>query len=69
MCVECTDNTFHNIFNLITFCVKLANVSRLHCYCLYQVKIPTPPNTAGVKLIALKGRPRYKSGENAIVWK
>jgi AP-2 complex subunit mu-1 len=34
-----------------------------------EVKIPTPPNTAGVKLIALKGRPRYKSGENAIVWR
>ncbi|XP_019857611.1 PREDICTED: AP-2 complex subunit mu-like [Amphimedon queenslandica] len=34
-----------------------------------EVKIPTPPNTAGVKLISLKGRPRYKSGENAIVWK
>lgn len=34
-----------------------------------EVKIPTPPNTAGVKLISLKGRAKYKPGDNAIVWK
>lgn len=34
-----------------------------------EIKIPTPPNTAGVKVIALKGRARYKAGENSIVWK
>ena len=34
-----------------------------------EVRIPTPPNTSGVKIITLKGRAKYKSGENAIVWK
>jgi AP-2 complex subunit mu-1 len=34
-----------------------------------EVRIPTPPNTSGVQLICMKGRAKYKAGENAIVWK
>ena len=34
-----------------------------------EVRIPVPPNTSGVKIITLKGKAKYKSGENAIVWK
>lgn len=34
-----------------------------------EVKIPTPLNTAGVQLICLKGKAKYKAAENAIVWK
>ena len=34
-----------------------------------QVRIPTPPNTSGVQLICMKGKAKYKAGENAIVWK
>ncbi|CAI4231038.1 unnamed protein product [Auanema sp. JU1783] len=34
-----------------------------------EVRIPTPPNTSGVQLICLKGKAKYKAGENAIVWK
>ena len=31
--------------------------------------IPTPPNTSGVQLTCLKGKSKYKSSENAIVWR
>jgi AP-2 complex subunit mu-1 len=34
-----------------------------------EVRIPTPPNTCGVQLICAKGKAKYKSSENAIVWK
>lgn len=34
-----------------------------------EVCIPTPPNTSGVKLITVKGKAKYKTGENAIVWR
>uniref|UniRef100_A0A1I7XB94 MHD domain-containing protein n=1 Tax=Heterorhabditis bacteriophora TaxID=37862 RepID=A0A1I7XB94_HETBA len=34
-----------------------------------EVRIPTPPNTCGVNLLCMKGKAKYKSGENAIVWK
>uniref|UniRef100_A0A183DCB1 MHD domain-containing protein n=1 Tax=Gongylonema pulchrum TaxID=637853 RepID=A0A183DCB1_9BILA len=34
-----------------------------------EVRIPTPPNTSGVQLICMKGKAKYKAGENAIVWK
>ena len=40
-------------------------------YCVFfiQVHIPTPPNTSGVQLTCLKGKSKYKSSENAIVWR
>lgn len=34
-----------------------------------EVHIPTPPNTSGVKVTTLRGKAKYKSGENAIVWR
>ena len=34
-----------------------------------QVRIPTPLNTSGVQVICMKGKAKYKSSENAIVWK
>lgn len=34
-----------------------------------EVRIPTPLNTSGVQVICMKGRAKYKSSENAIVWK
>ncbi|KIH68692.1 adaptor complexe medium subunit family protein [Ancylostoma duodenale] len=34
-----------------------------------EVRIPTPPNTCGATLLCMKGKAKYKSGENAIVWK
>uniref|UniRef100_A0A915L0E4 MHD domain-containing protein n=1 Tax=Romanomermis culicivorax TaxID=13658 RepID=A0A915L0E4_ROMCU len=34
-----------------------------------EIRIPTPLNTAGVQLICMKGKAKYKSSENAIVWK
>lgn len=34
-----------------------------------EVKIPTPLNTAGVQLLCLKGKAKYKASDNAIVWK
>ncbi|XP_003748524.1 AP-2 complex subunit mu [Galendromus occidentalis] len=34
-----------------------------------EVRIPTPLNTSGVQLICMKGKAKYKSSENAIVWK
>ncbi|GMR61432.1 hypothetical protein PMAYCL1PPCAC_31627, partial [Pristionchus mayeri] len=34
-----------------------------------EIRIPTPPNTSGVQLICMKGKAKYKAGENAIVWK
>ncbi|EDO41835.1 predicted protein [Nematostella vectensis] len=34
-----------------------------------EVRIPTPPTTAGVQVVCLKGKAKYKSSENAIVWK
>jgi len=34
-----------------------------------EVRIPTPPSTAGVQVICMKGKAKYKSSENAIVWK
>ncbi|VDP23778.1 unnamed protein product [Soboliphyme baturini] len=34
-----------------------------------EVRIPTPLNTAGVQLICMKGKAKYKASENAIVWK
>lgn len=34
-----------------------------------EVRIPTPLNTAGVQLLCLKGKAKYKSSDNAIVWK
>lgn len=34
-----------------------------------EVRIPTPPNTSGVRLITVKGKAKYKTGENAIVWR
>ncbi|XP_071652160.1 AP-2 complex subunit mu-like [Temnothorax longispinosus] len=34
-----------------------------------EVRVPTPLNTAGVQLICLKGKAKYKASENAIVWK
>lgn len=34
-----------------------------------EVRVPTPLNTAGVQLICLKGKAKYKAFENAIVWK
>ncbi|XKL65441.1 hypothetical protein PGB90_008861 [Kerria lacca] len=34
-----------------------------------EVRIPTPLNTAGVQLLCLKGKAKYKASDNAIVWK
>lgn len=34
-----------------------------------EVRIPTPKNTAAVQLVCGKGKAKYKSSENAIVWK
>lgn len=34
-----------------------------------EVTIPTPANTSGVKISTVKGKAKYKAGENAIVWK
>uniref|UniRef100_A0A914HBU7 MHD domain-containing protein n=1 Tax=Globodera rostochiensis TaxID=31243 RepID=A0A914HBU7_GLORO len=34
-----------------------------------EVIIPTPPNTSGVQLICMKGKAKYKAGENCICWK
>lgn len=34
-----------------------------------EVKIPTPLNTSGCQLICMKGKAKYKTSENAIVWK
>jgi len=34
-----------------------------------EVRIPTPKNTAAVQLLCAKGKAKYKSSENAIVWK
>ncbi|XP_063726817.1 AP-2 complex subunit mu-like [Symsagittifera roscoffensis] len=34
-----------------------------------EVKIPIPPNATNVQLICMKGRAKYKSGENIISWK
>ena len=34
-----------------------------------QVKIPTPPTTAGVQVVCMKGKAKYKASENAILWK
>ncbi|WKX98345.1 hypothetical protein Q1695_013771 [Nippostrongylus brasiliensis] len=34
-----------------------------------EVRIPTPPNTCGATLLCMKGKAKYKAGENAIVWK
>jgi len=34
-----------------------------------EIRIPTPLNTAGVTLQCMKGKAKYKSAENAIVWK
>ena len=35
----------------------------------WQVKIPTPPTTAGVQVVCMKGKAKYKASENAILWK
>ncbi|KAM7445307.1 AP-2 complex subunit mu [Porites harrisoni] len=34
-----------------------------------EVKIPTPPTTAGVQVVCMKGKAKYKASENAILWK
>jgi len=34
-----------------------------------EIRIPTPPSTAGVQVICMKGKAKYKASENAIVWK
>ena len=34
-----------------------------------EVTIPTPANTSGVKIVTVKGKAKYKAGDNAIVWK
>lgn len=34
-----------------------------------EVRIPVPPHTSGVSVICMKGKAKYKSGDNAIVWK
>jgi len=34
-----------------------------------EVRIPTPPTTAGVQLICQKGKAKYKTSENAILWR
>ncbi|CAI8040726.1 AP-2 complex subunit mu [Geodia barretti] len=34
-----------------------------------EVRIPIPPNTSGVKIITLRGKAKYKTGENTIVWR
>jgi len=34
-----------------------------------EVRIPTPPTTAGVQVVCMKGKARYKASENAIVWR
>lgn len=34
-----------------------------------EIRIPTPLNTSGVQVICMKGKAKYKSSENAIVWK
>ena len=34
-----------------------------------QVRVPTPLNTSGVQVLCMKGKAKYKSSENAIVWK
>ncbi|KAK6036943.1 hypothetical protein COOONC_25549 [Cooperia oncophora] len=36
---------------------------------LSTVRIPTPPNTTGATLLCMKGKAKYKPGENAIIWK
>ena len=48
---------------LCSYAYKMAD------HCLLQVRIPTPLNTSGVQLICMKGKAKYKSSENAIVWK
>ena len=34
-----------------------------------EVRIPIPPNTSGVKVVTVKGKAKYKTGENAVVWR
>lgn len=34
-----------------------------------EVRIPIPPNTSGVRIITLRGKAKYKTGENSIVWR
>lgn len=34
-----------------------------------EVRIPTPLNTSGCQMVCMKGKAKYKSSENAIVWK
>ncbi|CAB4019305.1 AP-2 complex subunit mu isoform X2, partial [Paramuricea clavata] len=34
-----------------------------------EIRIPTPPTTAGVQVVCMKGKAKFKSSENAIVWK
>lgn len=34
-----------------------------------EVRIPIPPNTSGVRIITLRGKAKYKAGENSIVWR
>lgn len=34
-----------------------------------EVRIPTPPTTAGVQVVCMKGKAKYKASENAIVWR
>ncbi|XP_067951512.1 AP-2 complex subunit mu [Watersipora subatra] len=34
-----------------------------------EVRVPTPLNTSGVQVLCMKGKAKYKSSENAIVWK
>lgn len=34
-----------------------------------EVRIPTPLNTSGVQVLCMRGKAKYKSSENAIVWK
>ena len=44
--------------------------SMLMMYAYYeQVRVPTPLNTSGVQVLCMKGKAKYKSSENAIVWK
>eukprot|EP00127_Corallochytrium_limacisporum_P003442 Clim_evm70s149 gene=Clim_evmTU70s149 len=52
----------------ITVVLKSLYVTRLLATNV-EVRIPTPPNTSKANVTCLAGRAKYKSGENAIIWK
>ena len=34
-----------------------------------EIRIPTPPNTAGCQTLCMKGRAKFKPAETSIIWK